>query len=162
MPTIYRLTPSEQVAVVSRSAEALVVEATYGGQGNPPPAHVHPAQDERFEMLEGRLSVRLGRAPVRELTAGEVLEIPRGTAHRMWNARSEPARVRWETRPAGRTEQWWAALDGARRDGERMPPLPTLAALLTEYRDVFRLGAPQVIMRPLLRALALLDRRNAA
>jgi quercetin dioxygenase-like cupin family protein len=161
MTTTYRLTPSEQVTVVSRAPGALVVEATYAGQGSPPPAHVHPAQDERFEVLEGSLSVRLRRSPVRELVAGEVLEIPRGTAHSMWNAGDDTVRVRWETRPAGRTEQWWAALDAARHEGERMPPLPTLAALLTEYRDVFRLGAPQAIMRPLLRGLAVLDRRHA-
>jgi len=160
MSTTYHLTPSEQVTVVSRGPEALVVEAIYGPQGSPPPPHLHPAQDERFEVLEGRLSVRLGGDPVRELAAGDVLEIPRGTAHSMWNASDAPARVRWATLPAGRTEEWWAALSGARREGERMPPLPTLGALLTEYDDVFRLAKAQAVMRPVLRALAPLDRRG--
>ena len=58
----------------------------------------------------------------------------------------EPARPDcWETRPAGRTEQWLAAVaalqgtDQVDADG-RPKPLP-FAALAHEYRDTFRLAA---------------------
>lgn len=152
MPDTYKLTPHEQVTVISRAPEAIVVEVDYGPGGTPPPGHQHPAQDERFTVLEGTITTRLGRRQ-RELTVGEVLEIPRGTVHRMWNPHDAPARLRWETMPAGRTEDWWRALDAAGA-GEGRPGVMALAPALREYRDVFRLSAPQWLMQPLLAVLA--------
>jgi quercetin dioxygenase-like cupin family protein len=152
MPDTYQLTPHERVTVVSRAPEALVVEVAYGPGGTPPPGHRHPAQDERFEVLEGTITARVPGGQ-RELSAGAVLEIPRGAVHRMWNAHDAPARLRWETRPAGRTEAWWAALDAAGA-GSGRPGVLALAPALREYRDVFRLSAPQWLMQPLLAVLA--------
>jgi hypothetical protein len=85
------------------------------------------------------------------LDPGDTLDIPAGVAHQMWNAGPEPVTARWETRPAGRTAEWFRALDAKQRAGKTgrngMPPLPAMAALLTEYDDVFRLAvkAPGVV-----------------
>jgi mannose-6-phosphate isomerase-like protein (cupin superfamily) len=87
-----------------------------GPNGSPPPKHLHPAQDERFRVLEGALRVRVDGAE-RELGSGEEIEIPRGAVHQMWNPGSAPARVIWETRPAGRTEQWFRELGGLQASG---------------------------------------------
>jgi quercetin dioxygenase-like cupin family protein len=151
------LTPSETVTLRSHAPEALIVEATYAPGGKPPPKHYHPSQDEHFRVLEGALRVR-GDDDERELATGEQIEIPRNTVHQMWNPGEVPARVSWETRPAGRTEQWFRALDRAVRErpaGKEMPSLPVLAGLLSEYRDVIRLAGPDVVLRP---ALALVGR----
>jgi quercetin dioxygenase-like cupin family protein len=153
----YRLTPSEVVSVVSGAPEAFVVEATYAPAGKPPPAHVHPSQDEHFEVLDGEVTVRLGGEPARVLAAGDVLEIPRGRAHRMWNAGAVPARVRWETRPAGRTEAWFAALD-ATGAGAKMPGPLVLGPLLHDYDDVFQLAGPRPLVKALVATLAALGR----
>lgn len=107
-------------------------------------------------MLEGELSVRLGRDH-RVLRPGDELDIPRRTPHQMWNAGAAPARVRWETRPAGRTEAWWAALDAAGAAGGR-PSVLRLAPLLREYGDVFRLAAPAWVLAPALALLSLPSR----
>lgn len=128
----YALTPTEHVTVCDAGPDALLAEVVYGPGGSPPPRHLHPGQDERFEVLDGQVTVRVG-GEERTLAAGDVLEIPRGTKHQMWNPYARPARVSWETRPALRTEEWWAALDGAKR---RDPV--TLGRLLLQYRDVFR------------------------
>jgi hypothetical protein len=41
----------------SSGAEVLAVEARWTRGGALPPTHLHPAQDERFEVLDGRLPV---------------------------------------------------------------------------------------------------------
>jgi len=154
----FSLTRSERVTVRRHDGEVLEVEASYGPGGKPPPAHLHPAQDERFEVLEGSLQTRVDGVE-RTLGPGETLEIPRGAAHQMWNASGAPTRVRWETRPAGRTLDWFREIDAVnRRTGFRPGPLD-FGVLLTEYRDVFRLAVgPQPIVRAGLAGLGAIGR----
>jgi quercetin dioxygenase-like cupin family protein len=158
--TTYKLTPHETVTVVSSSPEALEVEATYGASGSPPPPHLHPAQDEHFEVLAGELTARLDGGAERKLHAGDTLDIPRGTKHQMWNAAAAEARVRWTTTPAGRTEDWFRSVDAlVRKAGGKQPGPLAFAPLLTEYGDVFRLAVgPDAVVRPALRLVGALGR----
>ncbi len=57
-----QLTPTERVTVLEPGPAALVVEVVYDAGGSPPPAHLHPAQDERFTVVDGAVSVRLAGA----------------------------------------------------------------------------------------------------
>jgi quercetin dioxygenase-like cupin family protein len=146
-------TPHESVTVVERTAARLVVDVTYAPGGSPPPAHLHPSQDERFEVRSGVLGVRIGREK-RELRAGDVLEIPRGTKHAMWNAGDEPATAVWMTSPAGRTLDWFRNLDAI----PGKPGAVALAPALVAYDDVFRLAGPRWVVRAFLRALTVFSR----
>ena len=129
-----RTGPTTELTILEETAEAFVVEAAYAEGGGPPPTHLHPAQDEAFEVLEGRMHVELG-GEARVLEAGDTIGVPAGTPHRMW---SEGAtRTRWETRPAGRTPEWFRVLDRLQREGTDGVDV---VALLHEYRDVFRLS----------------------
>jgi len=56
-------------------------------------------------VLEGAIALKVGHARS-VVPAGESFDIPRGTEHTMGPAGGEPARVRWEVRPALRTEQF--------------------------------------------------------
>ena len=157
------LTPHEHVTVRASAPGALEVEAEYAPHGSPPPPHLHPGQDERFEVLSGELRTKVdGRE--RTLCAGDSLEIPRGTAHQMWNGAGEPARVRWVTSPAGRTLAWFRELDALQRSGRvgrnGLPGPLAFAVYLTEYRDVFRLAGPlpAPVLRGVFAALAPLGR----
>lgn len=156
-----RITPGETVEIVEETAEELVVEATYAPGGKPPPKHFHPAQDEHFTVLAGELHTAV-RGRERVLRAGDELDVPRGAGHQMWNPGDAEARVRWATRPAGRTGEWFRALDALQRGGEvggnGMPRLPVMAALLSEYDDVFRLAQAPL---PLLRAVGMFGRSPA-
>lgn len=157
--TTYNLTPSESVTVKRSDAEALEVVAVYGPEGSPPPKHFHPAQDERFTIIEGRLTTKVDGVE-RELGEGEVLEIPRESVHQMWNASSEPARVKWETLPAGRTEDWFREVDALQREaGDGRPSALAFGVLLDEYDDTFKLAVgPQPVMGPLTKVLGALGR----
>jgi quercetin dioxygenase-like cupin family protein len=96
------LTPNESVVIRSLSPDALEVERTWGPGGSPPPKHFHPAQEERFEVLEGTLRARV-EGQEHTLSAGQTLHVPRGAVHQTWNEGSEPSRAIWVTSPAGRT-----------------------------------------------------------
>jgi mannose-6-phosphate isomerase-like protein (cupin superfamily) len=162
MATTYKLTSHEHVTVLRAEPGLLEVEGRWGSEGKPPPAHYHPDQDERFEVLEGRLRVRVGDEE-RELGAGETLEIRRGASHQMWNPNREPARAIWQTRPARRTEEWFRSIDALYGEGrvepDGRPSALAFGSLLSEYRDVFRLGVgPEPVTRPLISLLGLLGR----
>lgn len=154
--TSLKLTPIEAVEIRSSNSEQLEVQVTYL-KGDPPPKHFHPEQDERFEVTEGTVRVELD-GEVRDLGPGDSLEISRGTVHRLWNPKREPARAIWQTFPAGRTEQWFRALDALYRDhrtDEDGQPSPlAYGVLLSEYRDVFRLAGPDFLLRPAVALLA--------
>lgn len=126
--------PGTRLLVLAHEQRELTFEAHYDGEGSPPPAHLHPAQDERFEVQSGAMQALLA-GEARTVAAGEVLEIPRGTTHQMWNAGTEPAVVIWRTLPAGRTLDWFRELAAALRGEGREDP----STLLGDYADVFRL-----------------------
>ena len=152
------ITPGETLDVLERTPEALVLEATYAPGGSAPPAHYHPAQDEHFEVQTGTLRVEVSGVE-RDLEAGDPLDIPRGTSHRMWNPHAQLARTRWDTLPAGRTEDWLsplAALQGtAHVDASGTPKVLPFAALAGEFDDTFRLAAgPAPAARIAVAALA--------
>lgn len=162
MEVSLRLTPTETLTVVRDAPEIFEVEGSWGPQAGRPPKHYHPDQDEHFEVRSGRLRVGLGDDE-RELGPGDVLDIPRGTAHRMWNQGEEEARALWQTTPALRTRELFGAIDSLNREGgvgrNGMPGPLAFATLLTEYRDVFRLAAgPEPLVRGVLAALAPLGR----
>jgi quercetin dioxygenase-like cupin family protein len=138
------LTPKESLTIRESSPHAVEVEVTYGEHGDPPPAHLHPDQDEAFEVLAGVIHARID-GEERTYGRGERFEIPRGVAHQMWNPAGQPARASWRTSPPGRTHEWFAAPDELQRSGrvdkKGMPGPLAMGVLLTHYRDVFQLAA---------------------
>jgi quercetin dioxygenase-like cupin family protein len=157
MPETLNLAGHDTVTVERADADALEVEARYAPGGSPPPKHLHPAQDEHFEVREGEMTTRVDGVE-RVLRAGDTLDIPRGTPHQMWNASDAPARVAWRTSPALRTLEWFRALDELHRSGRTGPR--ALAPLVNEYRDVFRLAvAPDALQRVAFAALSKLPSR---
>jgi mannose-6-phosphate isomerase-like protein (cupin superfamily) len=144
---LLHLTAAETVRVVSYTPDELEVEGTWGPDGSPPPAHLHPAQDEYFEVRSGHLTAVVGGTE-RSLGPGDTLEIPRRTPHKMWNAGGETATAVWRTRPAGRTAEWFRTIDQLNGGGSRKPPLPGMAKALTSHKDVFRLSIGPKLLLP--------------
>jgi hypothetical protein len=97
-------------------------------------------------VLAGTVRVRLGGA-LRDLRAGDALDVPAGARHAMWNPSGDlSATVRWETRPALTTERMFEAMFGlATRgavDARGVPGLLDMAVLLRRHRREFRLSRP--------------------
>jgi hypothetical protein len=117
--------------LVRISDELLEMEAGYSGEGAMPPPHLHPAQTEHFEVLEGAVQVVV-EGERRRYEAGETFEVPAGTVHQMGG--DGPARVKWEVRPALQTARFFEELyEGV--------PMQDPAAFLARYAAEFRLAA---------------------
>ncbi|HEV2814816.1 MAG TPA: cupin domain-containing protein [Solirubrobacteraceae bacterium] len=113
--------------------ELLEMEATYGGTNWLPPEHLHPRQDERFEVLEGTVRAIVGGVE-RTYTAGEAFDVAAGTPHQM--AAEGPARMRWEVRPALRTAELFERLHAGPGDEDGAA---WGAALFAEFAEELRL-----------------------
>ena len=119
--------------------------------------HIHPLQEERFEVISGTLGVRLVS---KEFTIGpgEVVVVPAGTPHLWWNAGDTEMHALVDVRPALRTENFFEAFFGLAQDGRANPKtgLPNLlwmAVLMREYRNELILARPPRLMQTVLFSL---------
>ena len=108
--------------------------------------HVHPHQEERFQIASGRITLRVN-GQERVYTAGDHVTIPAGTPHVWWNSGNDGLRVILDFRPAGRFAEFittFFALAHAGKTNAR--GLPTnvlqLAVTFSEYRDVLHGTSP--------------------
>ena len=97
----------------------LVFDLVLAPDGQVPGGHVHPVQEERFQVLRGTVKFRKGRATV-VAGAGEEVVVPPGSYHRFANAGEEPAVVRVQVRPALRMEQLYETVVALAQDGRTM------------------------------------------
>ena len=111
------------------------MRATYGPESPLAVAHLHPAQDERFEVLEGELLFVVDGREHR-VAAGEPIEVGRGCVHQVRNPGSVRAVAVWQTRPALRTGEFLEAAAAARERGD----LDALLEVVATYDDVFVLA----------------------
>jgi quercetin dioxygenase-like cupin family protein len=144
--------------------ELLEFELALTPDGHVPGAHVHPAQEERFHVLEGTMKFRRG---LRRVVAGpgETVVVPAGTVHRFANAGDSVARCRVEVVPALDMEHLLEttvelALEGnVTRTG--MPTPMHLALFVQRFRREVRAPFPPAWMvRALMAPLAALARRR--
>src|SRR6188508_3496920 len=97
--------------------QAVVFETFVQPNGFVAAAHVHPSQEERFEVLRGSVGFRIGR---KKLVAGpgQRLTVPAGTPHKFWNAGEEEAHFVCEVRPALQFESLIETMFGLATDGK--------------------------------------------
>ena len=152
--TIFRKTARET------SGELLQVDWIGDPGWTTGPDHVHPRQEERFEVISGELGLRV-EGVERFHGAGEVIVAPSGSAHAAWNASSDDdVHVLVDFRPALRTEIAFETLAGLGRDGKTnragAPKNPLLLALiLREYEhEIYFVRPPLYVQRVIFGALA--------
>ena len=89
-------------------------ESVFGpGDGNR--LHIHHREDEVGYVLEGALEIRLADQTV-VVEAESVAHMPKNVPHAIRNPLKIPSRYLFMTIPAG-LDQWFDALETARRDG---------------------------------------------
>jgi mannose-6-phosphate isomerase-like protein (cupin superfamily) len=137
--------------------EAVLVETIVRPEGFVAAAHVHPHQTERFEVLEGRLGLRVGD---QELPAGpgDVMTVEPGTPHRFWNAGQDEARFLCEVRPALEFESLIETMFSLAAEGKTnrrgMPNPLRLAVIARSHFDTVRLPFPPASLQRAALAIA--------
>ena len=128
--------------------------------------HIHPSQEERFEVVEGTMRFKLGRKRV-IAGPGDVVVVPAGQKHDFANVGDDDALVRVEVRPALKMEQLFETAVGLAEQGRTMlggirRPLE-LALFTEEFEDEVQ-GAfpPRWLQRIVLAPLAWFARRGVS
>lgn len=125
------------------------MDVRFPPRGRRPPDHRHPEQEEQVELLAGALRARLhGRE--RAMSPGDVLVVPPGAPHAVWNEGATEARAVRQLHPALGTEALVAELAqleaGGRAAAWRLP------LVLRAHRRELRVDALGVL-RALVGAL---------
>ena len=125
--------------------QAVVIETYVQPNGFVAAAHVHPSQEERFEVLSGEVGFKIGREKT-VAGPGQRLVVPAGTPHKFWNAGDDVARFVCEVRPALQFEALLETMFALAADGKTnrkgMPNLVRLAVIANAHFDTVRLPFP--------------------
>lgn len=138
--------------------------------GAVPVEHIHPLQEERFEVISGTVKLRVD-GQERTLCAGDDVVVPPGAVHYWWNGGDDEFHVRIEVRPAMRFETFLETVCGLARDGKTNetggPPNVLMAAVLFSgrFKDHIYLARPSIpvqktlfkLLRPLGRLVGYRD-----
>jgi quercetin dioxygenase-like cupin family protein len=136
----------------------LEVEALCPPGGWHLPDHRHPLQDVVLEVLAGTLRARLsGRTT--DLSPGDVLVVPAGAVHSVWNPAQRDALAVWCSYPALDSEALIETLFELERAGRLthrgVPRLLQAAVLLHAFRHEVQLAwPPEPVQRAAVAALA--------
>ena len=97
--------------------EHTLIEVEVAPGGGVPMAHVHPNQSERFEVLEGELSLKAGRESI-VARPGDVVAVAPGQVHRFRNETGSAVRFRCTVAPALGFERFIETMFALAADGK--------------------------------------------
>ena len=135
-------------------------------------AHVHPNQEERFEVAGAPVTFKVD-GKERLYQPGEVAVVPAGTPHVWWNASDQEAATLVQFRPALDTETFFETFFGLASDGKvgrnGLPNPLQMMVLARDYRREMALpraqqailGPVSILLAPLARALGYRGRYEA-
>jgi quercetin dioxygenase-like cupin family protein len=145
------------------AGELLEFDLVVEPHGRVPGGHVHPGQQESFEVQAGIVKFRKGLRTV-TAGAGEQVVVPPGTFHRFANAGDEPAVIRVRVEPALRMEQLFETVAALAAEGRTMPsglPRPLdLALFMREFEQEVRAPVAPGLVRAVMTPLASVAERR--
>jgi mannose-6-phosphate isomerase-like protein (cupin superfamily) len=134
------------------------------GRRVPGGLHIHPLQEERFEVVRGTMGFRMRRRRI-VARSGEVVVVPPRVPHDFANVGDETALVRVDIRPALKMEQLFETAVALAEEGRTMMngiPKPLDLALFTrEFEQEVQAALPPLwLLRLALAPLAWLAQRR--
>ena len=146
-----RITFRAPAAETDGELVAIDLELPEGGRV-PGGLHIHPHQEERFEVVNGVMRFRVRRERI-IAKPGDVVVVPAGVRHDFANAGDETALVRVEIRPALKMEQLFETAVALAEQGRTMLggiPRPVDLALFTrEFEQEVRAAFPPLWLQRL-------------
>ena len=144
--------------------ESLELDVELTPDGSVPGIHVHPSQEERFEVLSGNVRIRKGLRKI-DAEAGDTVTVEPGKAHKFENAGDEIAVMRVRVTPSLEMERLLETAVALAEDGrvtkKGMPKPLDLALFVSEFKHEVRgPGSPGWIQRASLAPLAFIARRR--
>jgi quercetin dioxygenase-like cupin family protein len=130
--------------------ESVLFECFVKPSGFVAAAHVHPFQEERFQVIDGTVMFRIDG---QELPAepGDTILVARGRKHQFWNAGDEEVRFACEVRPAldfeRLIETMFSLAQAGKTNTKGMPNPLRLAVIARAHFDTVRLPFPPVWMQ---------------
>ena len=158
----------ERITFLKTSAETngeyLEIDVELTPDGAVPGMHVHPNQEERFEIISGNVRFRKGLKRI-DAKAGDVVVVEPGKAHKFRNNGPEGAAMRVRVAPALEMERLFETAVGLAQEGrvtkKGMPKPLDLALFVSEFKDEVRgPGSPGWIQRASLAPLTVIARRR--
>jgi quercetin dioxygenase-like cupin family protein len=146
------------------AGEYLEFDVELTPDGAVPGKHVHPHQEERFEILSGNVRFRKGLRKI-DAEAGDVVVVEPGKAHKFENQGEEGAVMRVRVTPAldmeGLLETAVRLAEEGRVTKKGMPKPLDLALFVSEFkREVRGPGSPGWAQRAALAPLAYIARHR--
>jgi len=126
--------------------------------------HLHPDQEERFEVVDGVMGYRLGEDRG-ELRSGGAITVPPGVVHDWWNAGEVDLRARVTVTPpglfAGMIGAVWGLAVVGRTNAKGMPKLADAALLAETFgNEIIFERPPRAVQRALAATVAPIARRR--
>jgi len=143
--------------------QLLSFDLTVTPDGRVPGGHVHPMQQESFEVVRGIMRFRKGLRTV-IARPGDTVVVPPGAFHQFANAGDEPAVVRVRVEPALRMEQLYETVAALAAEGRTlrsgMPKPLDLAAFMREFEQEVQAPVAPGLVRAALTPLAWMAERR--
>jgi quercetin dioxygenase-like cupin family protein len=168
--TIQNPVSGERITFIKTAAdtggELLEIDVDLTPDGAVPGMHVHPAQEERFEITSGTVRFRKGLKKI-EAEAGDVVVVEPGKIHKFENVGEEGAVMRVQVRPALEMERLLETTVALAEEGKvtkkGMPKPLELALFVREFKDEVRgPGSPGWVQRASLAPLAFIAKRRGS
>lgn len=142
--------------------ELLEMTLVLGPSGFIAAEHVHPNQEERFEVSGAPAMFRIA-GEERLVQPGEVAVVPPGTPHAWWNPGQDEVTTLIQVRPALATETFFETFFGLAHDGKVGPkglpnPLQMMVLAREYHREMQLPRARQRVLYPIARAVAPIGR----
>ena len=107
--------------------------------------HLHPYQENRFQMLSGELTFLID-GKITKVKKGEVVSIPKNIVHEFWNDGTENALYIQEFFPALKIDQLFETFFALARDGKLnskgKPNIFQASVIMLHFQNELRLAKP--------------------